>query len=180
MLFTLYSMAHVPLLVAASCECGYLARGIGQQDGPLLFTDILESDFTTLDQTEPLKSWVPQQFNVSAKAGRGKFGKTFSPDNVGLRPSPGGGDTDPSLYPSQVLELRVGSRLEEEAIPAAELDSARTDMHWGSYRAGMKLADVEGTCAAFFWVRVNGLTSWEAGGMGLKTTWYRTGSGTRA
>lgn len=37
-------------------------------------------------------------------------------------------------------------------VDIAQMDSFRSDMLWGSYRAGMKLSPVAGTCAAFFWV----------------------------
>lgn len=37
-------------------------------------------------------------------------------------------------------------------VRVAEIDSMRTDMRYGSFRIGMKMAEMEGTCAAFFWV----------------------------
>ena len=37
-------------------------------------------------------------------------------------------------------------------VKVAELDSSRTDLLWGTYRASMKLSLTPGTCAAFFWV----------------------------
>jgi beta-glucanase (GH16 family) len=37
-------------------------------------------------------------------------------------------------------------------IKTGQVDSARTDMLWGTYRASMKLTPTNGTCAAFFWV----------------------------
>ncbi|PHH61060.1 hypothetical protein CDD81_828 [Ophiocordyceps australis] len=82
--------------------------------------------------------WVRQEFDVSAAAGRGKYGKAFRADKVQI-----GGSG---------LELGVGSQLVQgEAVPVAEVDSARADVHWGSYRAGIKLTAVPGTCSAFFW-----------------------------
>lgn len=38
-------------------------------------------------------------------------------------------------------------------IPGAEIASARRDMLYGSFRAGMKYTGENGTCGAFFWVR---------------------------
>lgn len=37
-------------------------------------------------------------------------------------------------------------------VDLAQMDSLRSDLLWGSYRAAMKLSPVAGTCAAFFWV----------------------------
>lgn len=37
-------------------------------------------------------------------------------------------------------------------VRVAEIDSLRDDIRYGSFRIGMKMAEVEGTCAAFFWV----------------------------
>jgi hypothetical protein len=37
-------------------------------------------------------------------------------------------------------------------VKTGQVDSARTDMLWGTYRASMKLTATNGTCAAFFWV----------------------------
>lgn len=37
-------------------------------------------------------------------------------------------------------------------VELAQMDTSRSDMLWGSYRVGMKLSPVAGTCAAFFWV----------------------------
>lgn len=50
------------------------------------------------------------------------------------------------------LELfvrKLGS--DTEHISVAEVDSRRTDMRYGSFRAGIKATDVDGTCGAFFW-----------------------------
>jgi beta-glucanase (GH16 family) len=37
-------------------------------------------------------------------------------------------------------------------VRSGEIDSLRRDMRYGSFRVGMKMSDVPGTCAAFFWV----------------------------
>ncbi|KND92800.1 Beta-glucanase [Tolypocladium ophioglossoides CBS 100239] len=141
-------LAFTPCLAAAVCECGYSSKGPQEVDGPWLFTDVVESDFTKIANISQDKDWVRQQFNVSAKDGRGKYGKAFGLDNIASRPTASlvkGG-------PAAGLDLRVGTLLDNDAVPGAEIDSARMDMHWGSYRAGMKLTSTNGTCAAFFWV----------------------------
>ncbi|OAQ67366.1 Concanavalin A-like lectin/glucanase [Purpureocillium lilacinum] len=132
--------AAVPRLVTALCECGYSAKGPDSNDAPWLFTDALESDFTNIADIATYKEWTRQKFDVTPEAGRGKYAKSFAVENVVSRPKAGGG-----------LDLAVGSALKDDAVPAAEIDSANHDMHWGSYRAGMKLTAVNGTCGAFFW-----------------------------
>ncbi|KAM4055378.1 glycosyl hydrolases family 16 domain-containing protein [Hirsutella rhossiliensis] len=141
----------MPRLAAALCECGYSAEGSEDDNGPWLFTDMLESDFTNVPNVSGLQSWVPQQFNVSAKAGRGRYGKAFSPGNIASHPKAKLGEEKPAAADAVGVELRVGSAVANGAIPVAEIDSAALDMHYGSYRAGMKLTAVHGTCAAFFW-----------------------------
>ncbi|KJK75426.1 hypothetical protein H634G_08789 [Metarhizium anisopliae BRIP 53293] len=94
--------------------------------------------------------WTKQQFNVSAIAGRGTYGKTFLPENVFLLPEPQ--DVQGDVNEPRGIALRVGSQITSfNAISAAEVDTSRRDMFWGSYRATMKLSRVSGTCAAFFW-----------------------------
>jgi hypothetical protein len=129
------------------CECGYSVRS-SEHESPLLFTDAIESDFTKTRKLGPDYGWIPQQFNVTAKDGRGRFGKTFLPENVVVNPDGAGTTTEDDGG----LELVVGREMSQDAISGAEIDSKRLDLHWGSFRAGMKVTDVNGTCAAFFWV----------------------------
>jgi hypothetical protein len=50
------------------------------------------------------------------------------------------------------LQLVVGSSLVQDMVPVAEIDTQRLDFFYGTFRASMKVTDVPGTCAAFFWV----------------------------
>lgn len=51
------------------------------------------------------------------------------------------------------LRLTVKSDLNLDGyVDTAQLNSAREDMLWGSYRTSLKLSPAGGTCAAFFWV----------------------------
>ena len=51
------------------------------------------------------------------------------------------------------LRLLVKGGIPESGfVPSAEINSERADMRYGSFRAGMKVTGVNGTCAAFFWV----------------------------
>jgi hypothetical protein len=147
----------IPLLVlfaaartAARCECGYSVDSPSHENG-LIFTDAIESDFTRTGNLGPDNGWIPQQFNVTAKDGRGRYGKMFLPDNVVARPRGQGVTREEDAG----LELVVGGEMREQAVLGAEIDSKRLDLHWGSFRAGMKVTDVSGTCAAFFWVSVS-------------------------
>lgn len=123
------------------------------EDSPVLFTHMLETNFTSMKELSGTPEWIKQQFNVSAQAGRGKFGKSFLPENVFLWPE--ADDLQGSAQSQGSLALRVGSQITSfNSITAAEVDTSRMDMLWGSYRATMKLSQVAGTCAAFFWVRI--------------------------
>jgi hypothetical protein len=152
-LFSIMLLFLVPLLtiahlVSAVCECGY-AIGNNEGDGFSLFMDRLETDFSQLHYLSQSHDWVAQQFTVSAKDGRGNYSKAFTPANVYI---PGGESQDQSEH-EDGLQLRVSSDIgKDKKVPASEVDTARLDLHWGSFRAGMKLTETKGTCAAFFWV----------------------------
>lgn len=139
-----------PSLVISLCECGYSASDPNNAELTWVFTDLLESDFTKIQNISQSQKWERQQFNVTAEDGRGKYGKAFMADNIDteLSPSEEGSSSRDDLG----LGFRVGGALDNNSVPVAELDSTRMDLHWGSYRAGMKVTGVKGTCAAFFWV----------------------------
>ncbi|PHH62722.1 hypothetical protein CDD82_1971 [Ophiocordyceps australis] len=131
-------VASTGVAAAAQCECGFLIEGEEGQGGPWIFNEAVESAFGRIKDIGDDERWVRQEFDVSAVAGRGKYGKAFRVDKVQI----GSGG----------VELGVGSELvQDDAVPVGELDSARADLHWGSYRAGIKLTAVPGTCSAFFW-----------------------------
>ncbi|KAH7127703.1 glycoside hydrolase family 16 protein [Dactylonectria macrodidyma] len=134
------------LLVSSRCECGYTSKAQGS-DVPMVFMDLLETDFTRIKDLSENPGWVRQQFNVSAENGRGAYGKAFTPSNIITLSMDG--EAGSGRRPG--LGLRVGSAIQDDAVPVAEIDTARRDLHWGSYRAGMKLTATNGTCAAFFW-----------------------------
>lgn len=143
-------LALAARLVSSLCECGYTVNlPNGQQSS--VFMDLLETDFTHVKDISQNPDWVRQQFNVTAEVGRGEYGKSFAPENVASWPV---NKVDADAVPPRAagLELVVGRVMGNGAVPAAEIDSKRLDLHWGSYRAGMKLTGVNGTCAAFFWV----------------------------
>lgn len=125
--------------VSADCECGYSAA-IGDLAYPYVFTDLIETDFTKIDDVSQDTDWQRQAFNVSAADARGEFGEMVLVDNV----VSGGGGTG--------LQLIVRSDVVDDMVPTAEIDSSRLDLLSGTFRASMKLTNVSGTCAAFFWV----------------------------
>ncbi|KAI1469577.1 glycoside hydrolase family 16 protein [Daldinia caldariorum] len=154
-----------PLLLAfcdlalADCECGYSIT-TPSDDGRYVFTDLLESDFVHLDIVGGAGAkayggyeWTPQAFNMSSEVARGPYGQAFTVQNVISNniideqvyngTGPRGGDAG--------LELVVGSEIENGMVPCA--DASTTDAHYfhGTFRAGIKVTDVPGTCSAFFW-----------------------------
>ncbi|RSL93637.1 hypothetical protein CDV31_014631 [Fusarium ambrosium] len=134
-------------LVFGICECGYSIVDLESQQ-PIFFTDYLETDFTRLPVISQNNDWVRQQFTVSAEDGRGDYGKAFKPENIRTYMAEMKGRLDEEAG----LHLLVGSVIDDDgAIPGSELDTERQDLHWGSFRAGMKLTPSNGTCAAFFW-----------------------------
>jgi hypothetical protein len=113
-----------------------------------LFTDVLESDFTTLKDISKDTDWVVQNWTVDKEASKGPYGRQTNLNNVESRPN---------LMPDVPI---VGTGLElyvrkvkpgDEYVSVAEVDSKRTDMLYGTFRAGLKVTDVNGTCSAFFW-----------------------------
>ena len=136
--------------VRSDCECGYTVNS-------LLYTDLLESDFLHLDNITLDTDWEPQKYNISADLARGPFGKNASLDNVVSNPLKSKDKTlftgDSILGGDAGLQLIVrGGVPSDGLIPMAELTTERSDLYYGSFRAGMKLTGTNGTCGAFFWV----------------------------
>lgn len=138
----------------AACECGYSVNKTTDQNYQL-FTEMQENDFLHTD-TDNLTSvgWHPQGYNISAKAARGPYGKSMQLDNLVTNPfknssawsgdSQHGGDAG--------LQLWVRSGHTDNYISGAEMASDSSDALLGSFRIGMKMSNVSGTCGAFFFV----------------------------
>lgn len=136
--------------VRADCECGYTVNST-------LYTDLIESDFLHLKNITSDTDWLRQKYQVTADVARGPYGKDAQLDNVVANPlanqydwsgdGVNGGDAGVQLI------VRGGDPGKGKLIPMAELVTNRTDIHYGSFRAGMKTTAVNGTCGAFFWVR---------------------------
>ena len=123
----------------ADCECGY-AVGIDNQK--YVFTDLIETDFSRFEDIAGNTDWVRQEFNVSDSRARGDFGEMFAVRNI---------FTQTKQEPPG-LQLVVRANTVEDMVPVAEIDTARLDIVFGSYRVGLQVTDVPGTCSAFFWV----------------------------
>lgn len=136
----------------ADCECGYMVKKTDTAD-PIVLTDLLESDFTTLKNIKKDRDWAVQDWKIDAEASRGDYGRITEPRNAISNPGKdlktssegiNGGLPGIDLY---VRALEEGA----EHVSVGEIDSRRSDMLWGSYRAGLKITGVNGTCGAFFW-----------------------------
>ncbi|OTA60321.1 glycoside hydrolase family 16 protein [Hypoxylon sp. EC38] len=151
------SLSILSTLVLADCECGY-SIVTGSDNKRYIFTDLLESDFVHLDLTDEPQSygeygWALQEFNMSSEVARGPYGELFTPQNVisnniannqvfsgsGSK----GGDAG--------LNLVVKSEIKDGMVTCADVSTTEAHYYHGSFRAGIKVTDVPGTCSAFFW-----------------------------
>ncbi|KAH8146270.1 uncharacterized protein LAJ45_09712 [Morchella importuna] len=150
-LFGAAAFMLAPFLVAADCECGYSVNKTTDETYAV-FTDLLESDFLTLSNITEDTDWAIQSWSVDKEASKGPYGRITEPRNVVSNPAKST-NTSEGLNGDQAgLELYVRKLGEnEEHVSVAEVDSRRTDMRYGSFRAGIKATDISGTCGAFFW-----------------------------
>ncbi|TDZ18368.1 Beta-glucanase [Colletotrichum orbiculare MAFF 240422] len=141
----LMALSALPRVAIAACECGYAANSTDTRE---VYTDLIETDFTKVISIEHNIDWIRQEFNKSDKNARGPLGEKFMVTNVAAvheSAPPNGLGSDAGL------RLVVKGSKVDGLVPVAEIDSARHDLHYGSFRAAMKVPDVAGTCAAFFW-----------------------------
>lgn len=96
--------------------------------------------------------WVRQVWDIPA-VGTAGWGRNMTLENIITNPlasdvgAQGVNGGDPGL------ELRVSAgELKGGSVKGAEIASARRDMLYGSFRAGMKYTGLNGTCGAFFFV----------------------------
>ncbi|QSZ37303.1 hypothetical protein DSL72_009397 [Monilinia vaccinii-corymbosi] len=137
----------------ADCECGY-SSSIGDSVQPYVFTELVESDFLHIPNITLDTDWRRQQFNVSAAVGRGPYGMNYSIEQVASNPIldeySWSGNGKFGANPG--VQLTVGGGDPANGfVQTAEMDSAREDLLWGTYRAALKLTLTPGTCSAFFW-----------------------------
>ncbi|KAF2806563.1 concanavalin A-like lectin/glucanase [Mytilinidion resinicola] len=140
--------------VSAVCECGFSVAVDPVGDSSFsVFTELFETDF--LHSTNLADAhWLRQQYSVNSSDSRGPYGKNFTTSDVVTNPlkdpyswagdSIHGGDAGLQLWAREPIN---------SMIPAAEISANRTDILYGSFRVGMKMSKVNGTCGAFFWFR---------------------------
>lgn len=151
---TLLSALLFASSASADCECGYTVNGT-------LYTDLSESDFLHMNNVNQ-SGWLPQKYQTSPEVARGPFGKDASPQQVIFNPLKSrydwagegihGGDAGVQII------VRAGDPGDGGLIPMGEMATNRTDMLYGTFRAGLKLTGQPGTCGAFFWVCIITLT----------------------
>ena len=149
-LLVILHFIFLPRLATAKCECGYTLNSS-------LFTSALETDFLHFPSLTPSLNaeWQPQNYSVNATLARGPYGKYAALDNVRANSlknqwdwageGPDGRDAGLQLWVT-------GGVPEDGLVRMAEVASLRGDMLYGTFRVGMKVTGVDGTCGAFFWV----------------------------
>lgn len=138
---TLLLLTSITLLIqhaAADCECGYSATVSNsstdtQTEETFVFTDLIEANFANISDISKNTDWVRQAFNTTASQARGTYGQMVAVDNVETGE---GGDG---------LEITVRSDVVEGMLSGGEIDSARLDVSYGSFRSSLRLTDVSGT-----------------------------------
>jgi hypothetical protein len=116
-----------------------------------VFTDVLESDFASLKDIRIDTDWIVQNWTVEKEDSKGPYGRRTDPENVISNPMQDGAYGRPPTIDAG-LELWVRKAEKgDDYVGVAEVDTARTDMLYGTFRAGIKTTKVNGTCAAFFW-----------------------------
>ena len=140
----------------AACECGYsstVATGPNAGDW-VLFTDLIETDFFREDDVMLNTDWRPQEYDVDKEKARGRYGQQFALRNVDPNPAESPGENSgPGVHGGDPgLILTVESEIVDGMVPGGQIASDRRDVLHGTFRTGMKLTSVNGTCAAFFWV----------------------------
>lgn len=139
--------------MAASCECGYSVNSTSSQHQ--VFTDLIESDFLTIQDISADTDWVIQRYWTPYDPTSGYYGENFTAANVVSNPlkynytledptaSQLGGDAG--------LQLWVRGDIQSNGlVPGGQVKTTRDDIQYGSFRTSMKLTSVNGTCSAFF------------------------------
>lgn len=139
----------------ALCECGFnvkLSPSNNSSPVEATFINTIESDFTQIQQS----SWDPDWFIVTYNQTTGFLGKIAETRNVLYNhvvdntstSSPGIFSGDPGV------QLIVRSTLQNGMVPMGELRMKRQDIQYGSFRSRIKFTGINGTCGAYFWVRI--------------------------
>lgn len=142
-----------PPLAKADCECGYRVTvpsngtntTLTNSDSFLaqqyILTDLLETNFANISDVSKNTDWIRQAFNKTAQQSAGTYGEMMAVDNI-----------ESVVGTGLEITLRGEADLVEGMVQGGEIDSARTDMLYGTFRSSMKLTGVSGTVSAFFFV----------------------------
>lgn len=142
-----------PQLAEADCECGYRVTipsngtnttsesSIPQQ---YIVTDLIETNFANISDVSKNTDWIRQAFNKTAQQSLGTYGEMMAVDNIESVKGTG-----------LEITLRGEADLVDGMVQGGEIDTARTDLLYGTFRSSMKLTNVSGTVSAFFFVSVS-------------------------
>ncbi|KAK6425373.1 hypothetical protein LTR95_016277 [Oleoguttula sp. CCFEE 5521] len=143
--------------VRAACECGFSLPTINSTS-PSVFTHSIETDFLHISSATYAgienTPWQPQIWNQTSKQSRGVYGRANTLMNIIPNPLPNGvwsGEGARGGDPG--LQLVVRKDVVDGMVTGAELATNRTDILYGTFRVGMKVTGINGTCSAFFWYR---------------------------
>lgn len=135
-----------PRVALADCECGYrmsvnttktsTSETSAEQ---YVLTDLIETNFANISDVSQNTDWIRQAFNTTAAQARGLYGQMTAVDNVESTEGTG-------------LELTVRAGTTDDMVQGGEIDTARLDVFYGTFRSSMRLTNVSGTVSAFFWV----------------------------
>lgn len=131
--------------VLAECECGYRvtvpATNNTSTTRQYVVTDLLETNFANISDISKNTDWVRQNWSVDAAAARGAYGQMMAVEDVVSKEGDG-------------LQITVAAGSKDGDVDGGEIDTARVDVLYGTFRSSMKVTDVAGTVSAFFWVSV--------------------------
>ncbi|OQO14490.1 hypothetical protein B0A48_01368 [Cryoendolithus antarcticus] len=140
----------------AACECGFSLQT--SNSTATFFTHSIETDFLHISSVAYSgiegTPWQPQVWNQTAAQSRGAYGRSNLLENIVPNPLPGGTWSGPGARGGDPgLQLVVRKDLVDGMVTGAELATSRTDILYGTFRVGMKVTGINGTCSAFFWYR---------------------------
>lgn len=147
----------LPQLAKADCECGYrvtipsngtnsnTTNTLTGSDSSIpqqyIVTDLIETNFANISDVSKNTDWIRQAFNKTAQQSLGTYGEMMAVDNI-----------ESVVGTGLEITLRGEADLVEGMVQGGEIDTARTDLLYGTFRSSMKLTDVSGTVSAFFFV----------------------------
>lgn len=146
----------LPHRALADCECGYRVsvnttnanitadettddNDSAWQLERYVLTDLIETNFANISDISKNTDWVRQAFNTTAAQARGTYGQMTAVENVNSTEGDG-------------LQITVRAGTTDGMVQGGEIDTARLDVFYGTFRSSMRLTDVSGTVSAFFWV----------------------------